>query len=179
MPNDPHSSSADQTDRRPAVDQNRQASDDARQAHHQHGDAESRDKYRDNDDARGYVEGDDRNTPHADSKSEARGDARENVGNNARGTDAHPTGPGGNDKQKSRGDLPDEFDDDLQRDNHRGREPQGMSQLAADTRPGMAGVEGAHGGFGQQGEQHSRRTQAASPAERGHDEQPHKKEGHH
>ena len=179
MPNDQHSSSADQADRRPAVDRNRQDSDDQRHAHHLHDAEQSRDRYRDNDDARGYVEGDDRNTPHADSRGEARGDAREAVGNNARGTDAHPTGPSGNDKQKSRSDLPDEFDDDLKRDNARGREAQGMSTLARDTRAGMAGAAGAHGAFGHEGVQHDRKTQAASPAERGHDEQPRRKEGHH
>jgi hypothetical protein len=137
-----------------------------------------REKYRDNDDARDPLGGDDRMGVKADSKFEARGDARENVGNHARGTDAHPTGPSGNDKQKSRGDLPDEFDDDLARDNRRGREPDGMSALAEDTRSGMAGAEGAHGEFGHQGRQHDRKTQAASPAERGHDEQPRQKEGH-
>ncbi len=47
-----------------------------------------------------------------DTKNEARGDAREAVGNNARGTDAHPTGPDGNDGQKQRP-RPDEFDRDL------------------------------------------------------------------
>jgi hypothetical protein len=36
----------------------------------------------------------------SDSRSEARGDARESVGDNARGTDAHPTGPEGNDRTK-------------------------------------------------------------------------------
>jgi hypothetical protein len=139
----------------------------------------ARDKYRDNDDERGVLAGDDRNATTSDTKSEARGDAREAVGNNARGTDAHPTGPSGNDKQKSRSDLPDEFDDDLARDNHRGREASGMGQLASDTRAGMAGSPDAHGAFGHQGVQHARRTQATSPAERGHDEQPKHKEGHH
>lgn len=179
MPNDQHSSSADQTDRRPAVDRNRQDADDNRHAHHLHGAEQSRDKYRDNDDARGFAEGADRNETHADTKSEARGDARDSVGNNARGTDAHPTGPSGNDRQKSRSDLPDEFDDDLKRDNLRGHEPQGMGALASDTRAGVAGAAGAHGEFGHDGVQHGRRTQAASPAERGHDEQPKKQQGHH
>jgi fumarylacetoacetase len=178
MPNDSHSSSADQADRTPAVDRNRAQADDARHAHHLHDAEQSRDRYRDNDDARGYAEGDARNQPHADSRGEARGDAREAVGNNARGTDAHPTGPGGNDKQKGRSDLPDAFDDDLARDNRRGREPQGMGALASDTRAGLAGAEGAHGSFGHDGVQHDRKTQAASPAERGHDEQPRDKEGH-
>ena len=68
------------------------------------------DKYRDNDDMRGFVE--DRNESKPDTKGEARGDARETVGNNARGTDANPTGPVGNDRQKQRP-RPDEFDRDL------------------------------------------------------------------
>ncbi len=176
MPNDQHSSSADQADRTPAVDRNRQQTEAAQAA----GDAQGgRDRYRDNDDERAPLAGGDRNEVHPDSRAEARGSARENVGNTARGTDAHPTGPSGNDRQKSRSDLPDEFDEDLKRDNQRGREPHGMSELAADTRAGMAGAEGAHGDFGHQGRQHDRHTQAASPAERGHDERPHKKEGHH
>jgi hypothetical protein len=175
VPNDQHSSSGDQTDRTPAVDRNRQATE----AAGNDAGVGSRDKYRDNDDARAPLGGDDRQGTKADSRFEARGDARENVGNNARGTDAHPTGPSGNDKTKSRGDLPDEFDADLERDNHRGREAHhGMSDLAADTRAGMAGAEGAHGAFGHQGQQHDRQTQAASPAERGHDERPKKKDGH-
>ncbi len=138
-----------------------------------------REKYRDNDDARDVAPPETRNSVKSDSRFEARGDARENVGNNARGTDAHPTGPSGNDRTKSRDDLPDEFDDDLKRDNQRGREASGMSALAEETRSGMAGAEGAHGDFGHQGRQHDRKTQAASPAERGHDEQPRHKEGHH
>jgi hypothetical protein len=175
MPNDQHSSSADEADRTTAADRNRQANEAAQAA----GDAQGgRDRYRDNDDARAPLEGDDRIGVTADTRFEARGDARENVGNNARGTDAHPTGPSGNDKQKSRSDLPDEFDDDLKRDNQRGREASGMGALADDTRSGMAGAEGAHGAFGHQGRQHDRKTQAASPAERGHDEQPRSKEGH-
>ena len=176
MPNDQHSSSADQTDRTPAVDRNRQQSDAAQAA----GDAQGgRDRYRDNDDERGVLSGGDRAEVHPDTKSEARGSARENVGNNARGTDAHPTGPSGNDKTKSRSDLPDNFDDDLKRDNQRGREAHhGMSELAEETRAGMAGATGAHGDFGHQGRQHDRQTQAASPAERGHDEQPKQQEGH-
>lgn len=137
-----------------------------------------RDRYRDNDDARAPLGAQDRNDTKADSRFEARGDARENVGNNARGTDAHPTGPSGNDRQKSRGDLPDDFDADLERDNHRGREAHGMGELAADTRAGMAGSEGAHGNFGHAGQPHGRRTQATSPAQRDHDERPKEQEGH-
>jgi hypothetical protein len=59
-----------------------------------------RDRYRDNDDVRDPTR--DRNETDPDTKSEARGDARENVGNNARGTDAHPTGPEGNDRTRQR-----------------------------------------------------------------------------
>jgi hypothetical protein len=59
-----------------------------------------RDKYRDNDDMRDPVE--DRSGTKPDTKSEARGDAREAVGNTARGTDADPTGPEGNDRTRKR-----------------------------------------------------------------------------
>lgn len=62
-----------------------------------------RDKYRDNDDARAPLSNRDRNATNPDTKSEARGDARENVGNTARGTDAEPTGPEGNDRTRNRG----------------------------------------------------------------------------
>jgi hypothetical protein len=61
-----------------------------------------RDKYRDNDDMRDPVPGDERLGVKPDSRSEARGDARETVGNNARGTDAAPYGPEGNDKTRGR-----------------------------------------------------------------------------
>jgi hypothetical protein len=61
-----------------------------------------RDKYRDNDDERDPLPADGRAGTAPDTKSEARGDARETVGNNARGTDAHPTGPEGNDRQRNR-----------------------------------------------------------------------------
>jgi hypothetical protein len=74
----------------------------------------SRSKYRDNDDERGPLEGDERTGVSPDSRGEARGDAREAVGNTARGTDAAPTGPDGNDKTR-RKPKPDEFDDDLTR----------------------------------------------------------------
>src|SRR3990170_2725547 len=74
-----------------------------------------RDKYRDNDDMRAPLTGDDRMGVKPDSRSEARGDARETVGNNARGTDTEPTGPEGNDKTRDRP-LPDAFDEDLSRD---------------------------------------------------------------
>jgi hypothetical protein len=59
-----------------------------------------RDKYRDNDDMRDPVK--DRSGTKPDTKSEARGDAREAVGNTARGTDADPTGPEGNDRTRKR-----------------------------------------------------------------------------
>ena len=61
-----------------------------------------RDKYRDNDDMRDPIPPDDRLGTKPDTKTEARGDARENVGNNAHGTDARPTGPEGNDKTRQK-----------------------------------------------------------------------------
>lgn len=60
----------------------------------------NRDRYRDDDDVRDPEPSDQRVDTKSDSKAEARGDARENAGRNARGTDAHPTGPGGNDRTK-------------------------------------------------------------------------------
>ena len=71
-----------------------------------------RDPYRDNDDVRDPLEGDDRSGGKSDTKSEARGNARENIGNTSRGTDADPTGPEGNDKTKHRP-RPDSFDADV------------------------------------------------------------------
>lgn len=65
--------------------------------------AGSRDRYRDNDDVRDPIEGEERSEAKPDTKSEARGDARENVGNHSRGTAANPTGPEGNDKTAHRG----------------------------------------------------------------------------
>ena len=62
----------------------------------------NRDKYRDGDDVRDPTPADQRVETDADTKSEARGPARENVGNTARGTDANPTGPEGNDRTKRR-----------------------------------------------------------------------------
>jgi hypothetical protein len=56
-----------------------------------------RDKYRDNDDVRDPIPPDDRLDTNPDTKTEARGDTRENVGNTAQDTDAHPTGPEGTD----------------------------------------------------------------------------------
>jgi hypothetical protein len=72
----------------------------------------SRDRYRDNDDQREQLEGDQRSGGKPDSKGEARGNARESVGNNARGTDAEPYGPEGNDKTRNRP-TADGFDADL------------------------------------------------------------------
>jgi hypothetical protein len=74
----------------------------------------SRDRYRDNDDVRQPLEGDDKTGGSADTKSEARGDARENIGNTARGTDADVRGAEGNDKTRERPER-DSYDDDLER----------------------------------------------------------------
>lgn len=60
----------------------------------------NRDKFRDNDDARDTLAPDERSGTRPDAKNEARGDAREAVGNTARDTDAHPSGPEGNDKTR-------------------------------------------------------------------------------
>ena len=76
------------------------------------GDEGRRDRYRDNDDVREPLEGEDRAGTNPDTRSEARGDARETVGNNARGTDADPTGPEGNDRTRNRPQT-DDFDGDL------------------------------------------------------------------
>jgi len=81
-------------------------------------DSPGRDRYRDNDDVRRPLEGDDRTGGSADTRSEARGDTRENIGNTARGTDADPSGPEGNDRTKRRP-QPDDFDDDLARSKRR------------------------------------------------------------
>jgi hypothetical protein len=62
----------------------------------------NRDPYRDNDDMRDPLSGDERMGVKPDSRSEARGDARETVGNNVRGTDPDPYGPEGNDKTRGR-----------------------------------------------------------------------------
>jgi hypothetical protein len=67
-------------------------------------DGRDRDKFRDNDDMRDPVAPEQRLDTKPDTKSEARGDARESVGRNARGTDANPTGPEGNDKTRQRDD---------------------------------------------------------------------------
>jgi hypothetical protein len=60
----------------------------------------NRNKYRDNDDTRDPVPTEERVESKPDTKSEARGDAREAIGNTARDTDAHPTGPEGNDRTR-------------------------------------------------------------------------------
>ena len=146
--------------------------------------ASGRDRYRDNDDVRQIDDASTRNDVKSDSRNEARGDARENVGNHARGTDTDAAGPSGNDKQRSRSDLPDQYDEDLARDNRRGREGQGMSDLAVDTRAGAAGFADVppsepHTGDARHGwRSHARQGQAESPVELNHNEQPRKKEGH-
>lgn len=73
-----------------------------------------RPQYRYNDDERDPTPPDQRSDTKPDTKFEARGDARENIGNNVRGTDAHPTGPEGNDKFKHpHRENRDDFDADL------------------------------------------------------------------
>lgn len=79
-----------------------------------------RPKYRDNDDQRDYLSGNDRVETDPDSRSEAKGDARETVGDNTRGTAAEPTGPEGNDRTRLRPQR-DQFDADLESDNERRR----------------------------------------------------------
>ena len=143
----------------------------------------SRDRYRDDDDVRAPGGPDARNDVGSDSRSEARGDARESVGRHARGTDADPTGPEGNDRQRSREDRRDAFDDDLTRDARRGQEGQGMSDLARDTRAGAAGMpfvqDNPVAGDDRHGwRSHARQGQAESPVELNHNEPPKKKEGH-
>ena len=76
--------------------------------------AGNRSRYRDNDDVRDPLSGDQRQDVKSDSKSEARGSARENVGNHSRGTKAAPTGPERNDRTRNRP-RDDEFDEDLRR----------------------------------------------------------------
>jgi hypothetical protein len=137
-----------------------------------------RDKYRDNDDARAIPGPDARDDVRSDSRAEARGDARENVGNHARGTDARPTGAEGNDRQRSREDGRDAYDDDLARDNQRGHEGQGMSDLARDTRSGMSAMPFPNDDDRHGWRSHARQGQAESPVELNHNEPPKKKEGH-
>ena len=75
----------------------------------------NRDRFRDNDDQRNQLSGDERWDVKPDSKGEARGSARQQAGNNARGTDASPVGPEGNDRTRRRP-RADDFDEDLSRD---------------------------------------------------------------
>jgi hypothetical protein len=142
-----------------------------------------REKYRDGDDARAVAPAETRDSVKADSRFEARGDARENVGNNARGTDTDPKGPEFNDRTRHRSDRPDTFDDDLKRDNMRGREASGMSQLEADTRAGMTGMpfvqdNPAEGDDRHGWRSHARQGQAESPVELTHNEPRKKVQGH-
>jgi hypothetical protein len=74
-----------------------------------------RDRYRDNDDERDPLAGDEHSGVRPDSKGEARGSAREQVGDNTRGTAAFPTGPEDNDRTRRRP-RKDGFDEDLRRD---------------------------------------------------------------
>jgi len=83
--------------------------------------ASDRDRYRDDDDARDPLPPEQRVESKPDTRFEARGDARENVGNTARGTDTHRTGPEGNDNTRGRPGR-DEFDEDLARDDRKSRE---------------------------------------------------------
>ena len=143
-------------------------------------DDQRRDPYRDDDDARDPLSAGQRNDVKSDSRFESRGDARENVGRHARGTDANPTGPEGNDRQADRSQR-DQFDEDLANDNRRGREGSTMADLAADTRASM-GAAGLTGDQQERGEgrlQHDRTGQAESPRELNHYEPPKHKEGHH
>jgi hypothetical protein len=78
----------------------RLASQQERMMTSQHRGDTNRDRYRDNDDVRDTLGADERSGTTPDTKSEARGDARETAGNNARGTDARPTGPEDNDNTR-------------------------------------------------------------------------------
>ena len=142
-------------------------------------DQQRRDRYRDNDDARDPLPPEQRNAVKSDSRYEARGDARENVGRHARGTDAEPTGPEGNDRNADRPQR-DAFDEDLANDNRRGREGGTMGDLARDTRSsiGAAGLTDDQQERGEGRVQHDRKGQAESPRELNHYEPPRHKEGH-
>lgn len=72
----------------------------------------TRSPYRDDDDQREPLSGDERSSVSPDTKGEARGDAREDVGKNVRGTDALPSGAVGNDKTRKKP-TRDVFDEDL------------------------------------------------------------------
>ena len=147
--------------------------------------SDRRDKYRDNDDVRLLEDPANRNDVKSDSRTEARGDARENVGNHARGTAAENAGPEGNDRQRSRSDARDEFDEDLERDSRGGRTASGMDDLARETRPGAAGFAAGDRPANMEGlddrhgwRSHARQGNAESPVELTHNEPPRKKEGH-
>ncbi len=142
-----------------------------------------REKYRDNDDVRDPAANELRNEAHPDTRFEARGDARENVGNHSRGTDVDPKGPEFNDRTKHRADRPDAYDDDLARDNRRGKEGQGMSDLERDTRSGMAGMpfvqnNPAEGDTRHGWRSHARPGPAESPVELTHNHPPKHTDGH-
>ena len=141
-----------------------------------------RDRYRDNDDVRQVDDPATRNDVKSDSRNEARGDARENVGNHSRGTAAEQSGPGGNDRQRSRSDERDEFDDDLERDNRGGRTASGMEEMSREVRPGAAGFAAGDRPANMDGlddrhgwRSHARQGNAESPVELTHNEPPKQK----
>lgn len=73
-----------------------------------------RPRYRYNDDERDPIPPDQRSDTKPDTRFEGRGDAREDIGDNARGTDAAPTAPEGNDKFKHpHREEQDDYDADL------------------------------------------------------------------
>jgi hypothetical protein len=101
--------------------------------------------------------------------------ARDDQSGNAGGRDRDR----GDDRHRGGADQPDEYDEDLARDNRRGREGEGMSDLAAETRAGNAGFTPSDGVEDRHGwRSHARRGQAESPVELNHNEPPRKKEGH-
>jgi hypothetical protein len=143
-----------------------------------------RDRYRDNDDVRQIDDPATRNDVKSDSRNEARGDARENVGNHARDTARDDAGPEGNDRQRSRRDGRDEFDEDLER-HSRGAQSSGMSEMARETRTGAAGFAAGDRPANMEGlddrhgwRSHDRQGHAQSPVELTHNEAPKQKEGH-
>ena len=100
--------------------------------------------------------------------------ARDERSSNDTGRDRHADG-----RQRRGADAPDQYDEDLARDNRRGREGEGMSDLAAETRAGSAGFTPSDGVDDRHGwRSHARRGQAESPVELNHNEPPRKKEGH-
>ena len=143
-----------------------------------------RDRYRDNDDVRQLDDPANRNDVKSDSRNEARGDARENVGNHARNSARDDAGPEGNDRQASRRDARDEFDEDLERDS-RGVQASGMDELARETRSGAAGFAAGDRPANMDGlddrhgwRSHARQGNAESPVELTPNEPPRQKEGH-